>query len=949
MGIDQLGFQSVQLGYLKILQMGNIDPNNTKAGKEYEVKPHMGIDQLGFQSVQLGYLKILQMGNIDPNNTKAGKEYEVKPQLGLCFLGLIRMFKQDFVEVLKEMADRTIKRAKGLPTDGLTDLSEVPNHLVMQARTVFSRLDTHQRRQTLTLPRTKQSMLVETDEPKVAKVAIVKRKPVSKKKSASTVDKDADVAHVGVLAEKAMSKKRPAAVFEAPVVKKKRTTSGKAVSKEKDLAIVSVALDVVPIQTVDPTSAMPAAHPSAPKRKAPKRKLRMTAGSDDEFVEKESAVETFVVEQKATTSIDDVDTTFGEVIAATEQLETDVVESDSDEDLAIRTDLEEPVEPRSDDIPVEVAEHSTVVTNEEDLETFRKVLETSVSPISDDESLSIEEHLARIPEGMMLPSLTSAEPTKIKFCNEIEIRGVADGDWYKENLPKIAATDKGKKYLGELDTVQGHPAREQFQLICGDIDFLILLREKVITDMTSFFHSFSLRNLKAMRSVRDILTKEEKMLAWAETDSLETAIQRQLLIIAKYREVLLRKFLEARCTNLVPGLPTTTIDQRTLDLLSEAHQQAVRNLLRQMRAHGLKWTRPVSSMLFEEPNLERGFFIPRTHKTIFSTCWIRILRKIEGSWVVEEGYDRLVCQYKVLTHSGLLLRLGVGLRFGQISFVILYSVLPDFSVQISPVVYITSVPTASALLSPRISDISLPSPHQSSSSASTMHFTDDILQDAENAVEHLEPVTATATDINEKFAQLRTSISEISIKQLRKQSRIGDLQNAILSKIDTRKKAAAEVCIEQDQSFRGIIKSLRQGVQTDTAALSVEMHEFKKAVHAQNAFITTDLADLRKEVKDLKAELSKDFDDKLAVIRNDLLEFRVETRGQLASLGTNLAELIAFVTKGRDEKKGKLISSHGREQPPRGDGGSGGSRSEPSKKRGSSGSRQKSWRYWLNE
>ncbi|KZV45591.1 disease resistance protein-like [Dorcoceras hygrometricum] len=40
MGIDQLGFQSVQLGYLKILQMGNADPNNTKAGKEYEHRPH---------------------------------------------------------------------------------------------------------------------------------------------------------------------------------------------------------------------------------------------------------------------------------------------------------------------------------------------------------------------------------------------------------------------------------------------------------------------------------------------------------------------------------------------------------------------------------------------------------------------------------------------------------------------------------------------------------------------------------------------------------------------------------------------------------------------------------------------------------------------------------------------------------------------------------------------
>ncbi|KZV57493.1 hypothetical protein F511_31869 [Dorcoceras hygrometricum] len=33
-GIDQLALHSVQLGYMKILQMGNTDPNNTKAGKQ---------------------------------------------------------------------------------------------------------------------------------------------------------------------------------------------------------------------------------------------------------------------------------------------------------------------------------------------------------------------------------------------------------------------------------------------------------------------------------------------------------------------------------------------------------------------------------------------------------------------------------------------------------------------------------------------------------------------------------------------------------------------------------------------------------------------------------------------------------------------------------------------------------------------------------------------------
>ncbi|KZV22640.1 zinc finger protein 93 [Dorcoceras hygrometricum] len=51
----------------------------------------MGIDQLGFQSVQPGYLKILQMGNADPNITKAGKEYEILLRHGSfncsnCFL-----------------------------------------------------------------------------------------------------------------------------------------------------------------------------------------------------------------------------------------------------------------------------------------------------------------------------------------------------------------------------------------------------------------------------------------------------------------------------------------------------------------------------------------------------------------------------------------------------------------------------------------------------------------------------------------------------------------------------------------------------------------------------------------------------------------------------------------------------------------------------------------------
>ncbi|KZV30660.1 hypothetical protein F511_43520 [Dorcoceras hygrometricum] len=39
-----------------------------------------GIDQLNFHSVQLDYLQMGNTGNTDPNKTKAGNKYEVKPQ-----------------------------------------------------------------------------------------------------------------------------------------------------------------------------------------------------------------------------------------------------------------------------------------------------------------------------------------------------------------------------------------------------------------------------------------------------------------------------------------------------------------------------------------------------------------------------------------------------------------------------------------------------------------------------------------------------------------------------------------------------------------------------------------------------------------------------------------------------------------------------------------------------
>ncbi|KZV30361.1 hypothetical protein F511_34871 [Dorcoceras hygrometricum] len=388
------------------------------------------------------------------------------------------------------------------------------------------------------------------------------------------------------------------------------------------------------------------------------------------------------------------------------------VEPEVSEGIATGTDLEEPMEPRSEDITEEISE----------------------------ESMSIEDLLLQIPGNAMLPSALAAEPTKIKVGFQIQIPGVTEKDQYRASLPQIATTDKGKEPL-MVDTIQGHPAREIFSLICANIEFFIQLREQVIEAVSNFFNSFSIRRLSALGSLEEIAAKEEKVLNWGETDSVQIDLQRRVYIVAKYRELLLPKFLEARRHNFVSGTPTTAIDLKVLELLTAAHHFSLKVLLRKVKEHKLEWTRPTNSLFLKDTTL-----------------------------IAVTSFQQIIG----------LSSLPAGL---------------DFSVQISPVLDITSVPTDSVLLSPSNLDFSFSSPHQSSSSASSMHFTDDILQD------------------------------------------------------------------------------------------------------------------LRKEVKDLKAELSKDFDDKMAVIRNDLLEFRVETQGQLASLGTNLAELIAFITKGRDDKKGEVSSS----------------------------------------
>ncbi|KZV40661.1 hypothetical protein F511_32623 [Dorcoceras hygrometricum] len=136
-------------------------------------------------------------------------------------------------EVLKEMVDRTTKREKGFAAQICVLLKSDPAVTLGEAKT-FPPLKIISAKMVNTYVATNKTINArdETDEPEVAKVAIVKKKYVSKKRSISTAIKDTTEVQMKAA---------------APAVKKKRTTTGKSASKKRDLGLVSVAPEAVPI------------------------------------------------------------------------------------------------------------------------------------------------------------------------------------------------------------------------------------------------------------------------------------------------------------------------------------------------------------------------------------------------------------------------------------------------------------------------------------------------------------------------------------------------------------------------------------------------------------------------------------------------------------------------------------------------------------------------------
>ncbi|KZV25087.1 hypothetical protein F511_43526 [Dorcoceras hygrometricum] len=242
------------------------------------------------------------------------------------------------------------------------------------------------------------------------------------------------------------------------------------------------------------------------------------------------------------------------------------------------------------EIIVQITERPVVTPSDTD-EEMGTIFGTDV-----DEAMSLDDILMTIPVDVPLPS-AGVEITKITLGKDIKIPGVDEWTWYMASLPHIQLDDKGKKPLQEKDPVKGNPVKEQFLLIVADIDLLVQLREQIIDDVEQFFNSLSIKKLAHLKIHESYFHKKELVLSWGEAESTRVALNRRLYILTKYREVLIRKILDAHVSNFELSEGSYAIDLKVLDMLIDLHRFILEDLKDQAIAHGLTWKKPCCSTM----------------------------------------------------------------------------------------------------------------------------------------------------------------------------------------------------------------------------------------------------------------------------------------------------------------------------------------------------------------
>ncbi|KZV38386.1 TGACG-sequence-specific DNA-binding protein TGA-2.1-like [Dorcoceras hygrometricum] len=394
----------------------------------------------------------------------------------------------------------------------------------------------------------------------------------------------------------------------APIITKKRRTGKSKLSvSQAKLDIVQVATDIEPIQVVDPTPVEESVPPLVFKRKSRKRKLVLSRESDDDSVGTEE------ISKKADDVVvmSTVEADIARVLEETLALGvTETVQESQAFDEAL---FEEDFTRWLDDFIARHTEPEVISTN-----IGAQATGSTTLVIDKEVPMSIDDLLIQISNDRLLPT-TAAEVTMLRLG------------------PFSSSGDKGKAKLGEDDQVTDNAAMKLFALISRDVEVLVQVRDSLMQAVVDFFASFSLNSMPDMETLKDLKEKERLMMAWAETNSLAIAVRRQLYVLIKYRESLLRTILESFQSYLTPDLPWSAMAIKIANLLSVAHSQSLEDLKAQQQELNVVMMESQSSLPIIDYTDGGEIRLAHFFSIADSSCWVRPVFLSNGVWTPAQG------------------------------------------------------------------------------------------------------------------------------------------------------------------------------------------------------------------------------------------------------------------------------------------------------------------------
>ncbi|KZV26403.1 MFS general substrate transporter [Dorcoceras hygrometricum] len=502
----------------------------------------------------------------------------------------------------------------------------------------------------------------------------------------------------------------------------------------------------------------------------------------------------------------------------------------------------------------------------------------------------------------------------------------------------------------------------------GDIDMLVNLRALVIEAVDQFFHSFSFKKLATI-NIEELSRKEEQVLIWGETKITHVDLSRKRYIWLKYREVLVRKFLESWKNNFVPGQGSSAVDLKVIDLLSDLHLFVLEELREQTLAYGLKWTRTCCSKIVEGCPRDRGAIIARTNTNTPSTCWLRTMIRVDGVWVVEPFCDQwvkiprpvvftevskqrsFVEFFPTMSEPLRILRkrwadiclevvgffasrklLPVGSQYFCRSLSVVEPVFrvaprqsPVFAMRVShfcsvfidyslfswlPTVDITDFLSSIALERTALRRVQR---SFASSVAPHVQLLDEQSSSSSSSDESMNFADSTSIYLP-ATASTTPDVTEAlnqlraSIDQICERDDGSKHWDTLLLHLHNFERQVIARLDAQDR----VLGALRRYSNDQRNLLSLELQSSHKQLGTQIVTTGLDVVDVRRMVRESHQELNariNSLDEQVAATRHDLLEFSAQAQQTLNIITSQLSELVAYINRGGDNKKRESSSS----------------------------------------